>query len=189
MVKQNACHKVTICGLIRDLPIIKVAPNLKIALFNILGETELVEKIAKEISKKLPKNTDVLASPEVKGIFLAYELSRVLNIPYIVIRKSKKPYMKGCIKAEVLSITTGKPQTLWIDGKDKKLLEGKNVCLIDDVISTGETLEGLRKLMKKAKAKIVAEAAVFTEGKSGKWPNVIALGNLPLFNNKNETVA
>jgi len=188
-VKQkDYYHQVNICGYPRDLPLIKVAPNLKIALFNILGETELVEKIAKGISKKLPKNTQVIASPEVKGIFLAYELSRVLKIPYIVIRKSKKPYMKGCIKAEVLSITTGKPQNLWVDGKDKKLLEEKNVCLVDDVISTGETLIGLRKLMKKAKANIVAETAVFTEGKKDKWPNVIALGNLPLFNNKNEII-
>ncbi len=185
---KQSVHEVNICGLTRELPLVSVAPNLKIALFNILGETELIEKVAREISKKLPKNTEVLASPEVKGIFLAYELSRVLKIPYVVIRKNKKPYMTGCIKTDVLSITTGKPQTLWIDGKDKDLLRGKKVVLVDDVISTGGTLESLRKLMKKAKAEIVAETAVFTEGKQNKWPSVIAIGNLPLFNKKNEII-
>jgi adenine phosphoribosyltransferase len=89
--------------------------------------------------------------------------------------------MVDCIEAEVVSITTGKPQTLYIDGKDRALLTGKNVALVDDVISTGSTLKGLRALMERADARIAAEIAVFTEGDADDWPHVISLGHLPVF--------
>jgi adenine phosphoribosyltransferase len=89
--------------------------------------------------------------------------------------------MGDAFSVEVLSITTGKPQTLWLDEKDIHLIKGKRVIIVDDVISTGSTLEGMRYLVKEAGGEVVAEAAVFTEGEEGKWPNVIALGNLPIF--------
>jgi adenine phosphoribosyltransferase len=102
-------------------------------------------------------------------------------VPYVVARKVRKPYMVNCLEAEVVSITTGKPQTLYLDGKDRHLVEGKNAVLLDDVISTGSTLRGLRLLMQLANAPIVGEMAVFTEGDDGDWSQVIALGHLPVF--------
>ncbi len=89
--------------------------------------------------------------------------------------------MVGAISTEVISITTGKPQTLYLDGKDIHLLRGKRVILVDDVVSTGSTLKGLRQLMAQAGATVVAEAAVFTEGDKEQWNHIIALGHLPLF--------
>lgn len=179
--RNKSYYQVKICNEVLKLPLFQVSPNLKIALFNILGETKLVSKIAKSLAKKIPQNIEVIVTPEVKSVCLAFELSKVLNIPYIVLRKNLKPYMIGSVGVEVLSITTGKPQSLYLDGKDKKLVAGKKVVLIDDVISTGSTLEGMRVLMKKAKAKTLAEAAVFTEGEKEDWPKVISLGHLPLF--------
>lgn len=174
-------YRIKLCGLIRDLPLFEVAPGVKIAIFNILGDTEIVKKTAAALVKKLPSRADALVTPEVKSIPLAYEISHKMKIPYVVARKIKKPYMVNSLSHQTLSITHGRPQTIWIDGKDRKVLEGKRVILIDDVVSTGSTLEGLRGLMKKAGAKIVAEAAVFTEGDPKKWKKVIILDNLPVF--------
>lgn len=177
-------YRVKICGLVRNLPLFEVAPGVRIAIFNILGDTELVRKVGTAFAKRLPSNAQAIVTPEVKSIPLAYELSRKMKIPYIVVRKIKKPYMVGSIGYEITTITTGKPQTIWLDGKDKKVLKGKRVILIDDVISTGATVQGLRNLMEKAGARIIAEAAVFTEGDPKKWPKVISLGNLPVFVDK-----
>ena len=89
--------------------------------------------------------------------------------------------MVDCIEAEVVSITTGKPQTLFIDGKDRHLIQGKNAVIVDDVISTGSTLRGLKLLLEHAEARLVGEMAVFTEGDADDWQEVIALGHLPVF--------
>lgn len=180
--KGKEYYQIRICKSLLELPLFEVAPKTKIALFNILGETELIQKIAQNLAKKLPENADVIIAPEVKSICLAYELSRVLKIPYVIIRKHKKPYMHNCLKEEVISITTGKPQDLWLDGKDLKLVKNKRIIIVDDVISTGSTLEGLRRLAKKIKAKVIAQAAVFTEGDKEKWKDIISLGHLPVFN-------
>jgi adenine/guanine phosphoribosyltransferase-like PRPP-binding protein len=181
--KDSYYYRTKICGVRRDLPLFEVAPGVKIAIFNILGDTEIAKKTAAALAKKLDR-ADVLVTPEVKSIPLAYELSRRMKIPYVVIRKIKKPYMVDSLSQEVLSITHGKPQTIWLDGKDRIVLKGKKVILIDDVISTGSTIRGLRSLMEKAKAKVVAEAAVFTEGDASKWRKVISLGNLPVFTDR-----
>lgn len=173
-------YTVTVAGVTRHLPLVEVAPGVRIALFNMLGDTEVVEAAADALAKRLPE-ADVLVTPEVKAIPLTHALSVRLNIPYVVARKSLKPYMLGAISTEVLSITTGKPQTLYLDGKDLELLRGSRVVLVDDVVSTGSTLRGLRQLMEKAQAKVVAEAAVFTEGDPEQWKHIIALGHLPLF--------
>ena len=173
-------YTVTVAGVTRHLPLFEVAPGLKIAIFNMLGDTEVVEAAADALAPQLPE-ADVLVTPEVKAIPLAHALSVRLGIPYVVARKILKPYMVGSISAEVISITTGEPQTLYVDGKDLPLLRGKRVILVDDVVSTGSTLRGLHKLMDQAGATVVAEAAVFTEGDKEKWNHIIALGHLPLF--------
>src|SRR5690606_18725154 len=175
-------YTVEIGGLTRDLPIFAVAPGIKIAIFNMLGDTAIVEAAADLLVDKLPAHADVIVTPEVKAVPLAHALSVRSGLPYAVARKIRKPYMADCLEAEVVSITTGKPQTLYLDGKDRHLVEGKNVVLVDDVISTGSTLRGMRLLMDRANAVIAGEMAVFTEGEDSDWSGVISLGHLPVYN-------
>jgi adenine phosphoribosyltransferase len=180
MSDPTKTFQIDIAGVKRDLPLFEVAPGINIALFNMLGDTEITTVAAQELAKKAQENVEVIVTPEVKSVPLAYELSKLLKIPYIVTRKIRKPYMVGSISVEVTSITTGKPQILWLDGKDLELIKGKKVMLLDDVVSTGSTFIGLRKLMEKAEAEIVSEMVVFTEGDSSKWENVISVGHLPI---------
>ena len=175
-------YPVEIAGLKRDLRLFEVAPGLRIAILNILGDTELVQACAKELNKKL-KNVDynVLVTAEAKSIPLAYALSVESKKPYAILRKTYKPYMGDAIKAETLSITTGQPQVLILDEKDRDILRGKRAVILDDVISTGSTLQGMRMILEKAGATIAAEAAILTEGDRAKWMHIISLGHLPLF--------
>lgn len=175
-------YSIEIAGLKRDLRLFEVAPGLRIAILNILGDTELVQACAKELNKKL-KNVDydVLVTAEAKSIPLAYALSLEAQKPYVILRKTYKPYMGDAVKAETLSITTGQPQVLILDEKDRELLKGKNAVVLDDVISTGSTLQGMRMILEKSGAKVAAEAAILTEGERAKWKDIIALGHLPLF--------
>jgi adenine/guanine phosphoribosyltransferase-like PRPP-binding protein len=175
-------YTVQICGLTRNLPLFEVAPKVRIAIFNMLGDTQVVEAAAAELVTRLPRDADALMTAEVKSIPLAHALSVRLGIPYVIARKTRKPYMIGATSVEVLSITTGAPQTLWLDGKDLDLVNGKRVVIVDDVISTGSTLAGMRKLVDSSGGIVVAEAAVFTEGNDpSQWKHVIALDNLPVF--------
>lgn len=178
---QRETYTVKIAGLTRHLPLFEVAPGVKIALFNMLGDTEVVEASAKALAKRLPKDAQVLLTAEAKSIPLAHALAVETGLPYVVLRKSYKPYMGEALSAETLSITTGQPQTLYLDEKDRALLTGKNVVIVDDVISTGSTLQGMRLIIEKAGAQIVATVAVFTEGERAKWKDIIALGHLPIF--------
>lgn len=181
MAKRDT-YTVRIEGVTRQLPLFAVSPQLRIAVFNLLGDTEITQAAAQGLAKKLQDiDLDVLVTAEAKSIPLAYDLSIRLHKPYIVLRKDHKPYMGNVLSAETLSITTGKPQTLFLDEKDQGLVRGKRVVLVDDVISTGSTLQGMRLLMDKANAKIVGEAAVFTEGERAQWGHIYALGHLPLF--------
>ncbi len=182
MSYDGRVYTVEIGGLTRDLPIFAVAPGIKIAIFNMLGDTAIVEAAADLLVDKLPAHADVIVTPEVKAVPLAHALSVRSGLPYAVARKIRKPYMADCLEAEVVSITTGKPQTLYLDGKDRHLVEGKNVVLVDDVISTGSTLRGMRLLMDRANAVIAGEMAVFTEGEDSDWSGVISLGHLPVYN-------
>ncbi len=175
-------YTVRIEGVTRHLPLFAVSPQLRIAVFNLLGDTEITIAAAHGLAKKLAKvEADVLVTAEAKSIPLAYHLSIELNKPYVVLRKDYKPYMGNVLSAETLSITTGKPQTLYLDEKDHSAVRGRRVILVDDVISTGSTLQGMRLLMDRAGAKVVAEAAVFTEGERAQWGHIQALGHLPLF--------
>ncbi len=181
-MSKHDTYTVRIEGVTRHLPLFAVTPQLRIAVFNLLGDTEITIAAARGLAKKLAKlHADVLVTAEAKSIPLAYHLSVEMNKPYVVLRKDHKPYMGEVLSAETLSITTGKPQTLFLDEKDQALLRGKKVILVDDVISTGSTLQGMRLLMDKVGAEIVAEAAVFTEGERAQWGHIIALGHLPLF--------
>jgi adenine phosphoribosyltransferase len=175
-------YTVQICGLTRNLPLFEVAPKVSIAIFNMLGDTQVVEAAADELAKRLPRGADALMTAEVKSIPLAHALSVRMGIPYVVARKTRKPYMVGATSVEVLSITTGAPQTLWLDGKDFGLVNGKRIIIVDDVISTGSTLAGMHKLVEESGGTVLAEAAVFTEGNDpAVWRHVIAIGNLPVF--------
>jgi len=175
-------YDVEIAGLKRSLRLFEVKPGLKIAILNILGDTELVEACAKALGKGLRAvKFDILVTAEAKSIPLAYALSVETRKPYVVLRKAYKPYMGAALIAETLSITTGEPQTLIMDEKDQSLVKGKRAVIVDDVISTGSTLQGMRMIMEKAGAEVVGEAAIMTEGERAQWEHIIALGHLPLF--------
>jgi adenine phosphoribosyltransferase len=181
-MSSNEIYPIEIAGIQRDLRLFEIKPGLKIAILNILGDTELVQAAAKALAKGLkPVAFDILVTAEAKSIPLAYALSVETKKPYIVLRKSYKPYMGAALIAETLSITTGEPQTLILDEKDQGLVQGKKVVLADDVISTGSTLQGMKMIMKKAGAEVVCEAAILTEGERAQWEQVISLGHLPLF--------
>jgi adenine phosphoribosyltransferase len=179
---KHETYSVEIAGLKRDLRLFEIKPGLKIAILNILGDTELVQACARELAKRL-KDTDydVLVTAEAKSIPLAYALSAETNKPYVVLRKAYKSYMGDALKAETLSITTGQPQTLILDEKDIDLVKDKKAVIVDDVISTGSTLQGMRMILGKAGASVAAETAIFTEGDRAQWMHIIAIGHLPLF--------
>jgi adenine phosphoribosyltransferase len=160
----------------------EIKPGLRIAILNILGDTELVQACASELGKKLKDvDYDLLVTAEAKSIPLAYALSVETKKPYVILRKTYKPYMGDALKAETLSITTGQPQILILDEKDRELIQNKKVVILDDVISTGSTLQGMRMILDKANASVVAEAAILTEGDRAQWMHILSLGHLPLF--------
>jgi adenine phosphoribosyltransferase len=182
MTQERETYSIEIAGIHRDLALFEVKPGLRIAILNILGDTELVEACAKALAEKLNTvNYDVFVTAEAKSIPLAYALSVATGKPYVILRKSYKPYMGDALRSETLSITTGEPQSLFLDEKDKNLIHGKNVIIVDDVISTGSTLQGMRMIMEKAGAKIAAEVAILTEGERAKWSDIISLGHIPVF--------
>lgn len=179
---MSKTYAVEIAGLKRELPLVEVAPGVTIALLNILGDTALVRASAHALAKKLEGvGYDTLVTAEAKSIPLVHVLSEETSKPYVVLRKNYKPYMGEAIQAETVSITTGKPQTLYLDAKDHELIAGSRVVLVDDVVSTGSTQQGMRAVMEKAGAEIVAEAAILTEGDEAKWQHILALGHLPVF--------
>jgi len=182
MPSTRETYPVEISGVKRQLPLFEVKPGLKIAVLNILGDTELVEAAAGGLAERLAAvGYDLLVTAEAKSIPLIHALSVRAHRPYVVLRKTYKPYMGDTIQAETLSITTGAPQTLYLDEKDREIAKGQRVVLVDDVISTGSTLQGMRLVLSKAGAEVVAEAAIFTEGERAQWQNIIALGHLPVF--------
>ena len=175
-------YAVDVAGVHRDLRLFEVAPGVRIAILNILGDTELVKAAASELAEKLrPREPDVLVTAESKSIPLAYELADQLGIPYVVLRKQYRSYMGEALEVETVSITTGHPQTLYLDEKDRGLVRDQRVVIVDDVISTGSTLEGMRRVVERASGKLVGEAAIFTEGDEAKWQEVVAVGHLPVF--------
>jgi adenine phosphoribosyltransferase len=182
MSEQHEIYPVEVAGLHRDLRLFEVVPGLRIAIVNILGDTELVQAVARELASRLRDiGSDVIVTAEAKSIPLLYALAVEMDKPWVVLRKAYKPYMGQAIQAETLSITTGEPQTLYLDEKDKALISDSRVILVDDVISTGSTLQAMRLVIDKAGGEVAAQAAIFTEGDRAKWQGIVALGHLPLF--------
>lgn len=174
-------YTINVAGVIRDLPIIKLTDSLSIASFVILGDAELVCEASKELADKVPK-CDYLVTAEAKGIPLTHELAKILGMKrYIVARKSVKAYMDSPISIDVNSITTQKEQTLCLNRVDADKISGKKVVLIDDVISTGDSIDALKLLCEKAGSEIVGKVCILTEGSPDAHKDVISLGNLPLF--------
>jgi adenine phosphoribosyltransferase len=179
---ERETYPIEIAGVHRDLRLFEIKPGLRIAILNILGDTELVTACGRALSEKLQSiDFDVLVTAEAKSIPLAHAVSFEINKPYVVLRKRYKPYMGEALQAETLSITTGEPQTLYLDEKDRAMMVGKRTIILDDVISTGSTLQGMRLLLQKAGASVTAEAAILTEGERAKWADIISLGHIPVF--------
>lgn len=174
-------YHMTIAGLERDLPICKVTDSLYIAGFVIFGDQELTVACARELLKKAPEY-DYIITAEAKGIPLAHEMARQTGAKkYFLARKGPKLYMTGVFEASVKSITTAKEQKLYLDTADAELMKGKRILVVDDVISTGESLLALEALVEKAGGKIVGRMAVLAEGDAQERPDLIYLEKLPLF--------
>lgn len=181
-MSNRQVYSIEIAGIKRDLPLFEIKPGLRIAILNILGDTELVQASARELAKKLNGTEyDILVTAEAKSIPLAYALSVETKKPYVVLRKTYKLYMGDALQAETLSITTGQPQVLILDEKDRDVIQNRKVVILDDVISTGSTLQGMRMILDKASANVVAQAAILTEGDVSQWSDIVSLGHLPLF--------
>ena len=178
---MDTTYELNVAGVKRLLPLCKIADDLTIASFVILGDVELTVKCAAELIKSLPE-LDVMITAEAKGIPLIHEIARQLGIPkYIIARKSVKVYMNDPCSVNIVSITTDKAQSLYLDRVDMDYMKGKRVIIIDDVISTGESLNAVQKLVLESGGKIVGNVAILAEGKAKYRNDIIYLEELPLF--------
>ena len=174
-------YHMTVAGLPRDLPICPLNENLSIAGFVIFGDQELTVACARELLKRAPQY-DYIITAEAKGIPLAHEMARQAgDKKYILARKGPKLYMRDIFSVTVNSITTAKEQKLYLDGADAALMKGKRILVVDDVISTGESLKALEALVEKAGGKICGRMAILAEGDAQERPDLIYLEKLPLF--------
>lgn len=173
-------YRMTIAGCVRDLPICPIDEHLDIAGFVMLGDVEITEKSATELLKHCPEH-DVVVTAETKGIPLCYEMARQGCRRYIVARKSVKAYMRNPIHVEVKSITTDHVQKLFLAEDDYRGLNGKRVLIVDDVISTGESLAAMENLVAQFGGNIVGRACVLAEGDAKDREDITFLEPLPLF--------
>ena len=181
-------HTKTIAGLQRDLPICPVNENLSIGAFVIFGDCELTEACARELLKLAPAY-DYILTAESKGIPIAYEMARqAKDEKWLLARKGPKLYMRDLFSVEVKSITTAAVQKLYLDGNDAALMKGKRILIVDDVISTGESLLALEELVKQAGGVIAGKMTILAEGDAQNREDIIYLEKLPLFNNKGEII-
>ena len=174
-------YEIDIAGLKRDLPLCKVSDDLYIGAFVMFGDVELTVHCAKELLKRAPEY-DYIIAPEAKAIPLAYEMSRQSGVPYLLARKKPKAYMSGVFEVSVKSITTLAVQKLVIDTADAEKIKGKRILILDDVISTGESLRATEELVRQAGGIVAGKMAVLAEGDAIKRDDIIVLGHLPLFN-------
>ena len=174
-------YEIDIAGLTRQLPLCPLNDELSIGAFVIFGDVELTVHCAAELLKIAP-DYDYIIAPEAKAIPLAYEMARQSGENrYFVARKKAKAYMQGVFSVEVQSITTAGTQTLVIDQADAEAIRGKRVIILDDVISTGESLRAMEVLCEKGGAEVVAKMAILAEGDAAKRDDNIVLAPLPLF--------
>ena len=173
-------YHINIAGVDRDLKMYSVNEHLDIAAFIMFGDVEVTEKAASALLKLCPEH-DVVVSAEAKGIPLGYEMARQGCREYVIARKSIKVYMRNCTEVTVNSITTEKEQKLYLGDDEAEYLKGKRVLIVDDVISTGESLAALEKLMEKCGADIVGKACVLAEGEANDRDDIIDLEPRPLF--------
>ena len=179
---EQKYYRMTIAGCERDLPLCPLNDDMMIAAFVIFGDPELTTACADALLKKAPEY-DYLITAEAKGIPLAHEMARQANASkYFLARKAPKLYMTGVFESTVKSITTAKEQTLYLDIADAELMKGKRILIVDDVISTGESLRALEVLVEKAGGIIVGKMAVLAEGDAQNRDDILYLEKLPLFN-------
>ena len=179
---MSETYKMKIAGLDRELPVCPLNESVSIAGFIIFGDVELTVAAASELLKKLPE-FDYIVTPEAKSIPLAYEMSRQSGKKYFVARKKPKLYMKDPVIVNVRSITTESVQTLIMDSIEGEQIRGKRVVILDDVISTGESLKAVEELCAKFDANVVAKAAVLAEGDAATRDDIVFLGEIPLIEN------
>ena len=173
-------YTMTIAGLKRELPLCRVNDKLDIAAFVIFGDVPLTIAAAEELLKKAPE-FDVLITAEAKGIPLVYEMARQSGKPYYIARKYPKLYMPNPISVQVRSITTDKEQTLYLDAEEMEAIRGRRVLIVDDVISTGESLHALEKLVERSEGIVAGRCAILAEGDAAKREDIFFLEPLPLF--------
>lgn len=177
-------YKLKVAGIERDLPLCPIGENLNIGAFVLFGDVELTERCAKALCEKAPEH-DVMITAESKGIPLIHAMCRESGRNrYVLARKSVKLYMKDVVACEVQSITTTAKQTLYIDGEDAEYMKGKRVLIVDDVISTGESLHALEKLVELSGGNIVGRMTVLAEGDAIGRKDITYLAPLPLFDGK-----
>ena len=174
-------YKMTIAGVERDLPLCKLSDTLTIGAFVIFGDVELTCACAKALIEKAPE-FDYMVAPEAKAIPLIHEMARQSGRnDYFLVRKNKKAYMDGVFEVEVNSITTAGTQKLYMDGADAKKMNGKRILILDDVISTGESLRAVEELVNKAGGNVVGRMCILAEGEAKDRDDIIYLEPLPLF--------
>ena len=175
-------YTMDIAGLKRDLPLCKVTDDLYIGAFVIFGDVDLTVHTAKKLLERAPEY-DYMISAEAKGIPLIHEMARQSGQnKYFLARKAPKLYMSGVFEVTVRSITTAKEQKLYLDTADADLMRGKRILIVDDVISTGESLSAVEKLVEQAGGIIAGRMAILAEGDAQQREDLIYLEKLPLFN-------
>lgn len=175
-------YSMNIAGIDHKLPLCKVTDDLYIGAFVVFGNAKLTVACARELLKKAPEY-DYILTAEAKGIPLAHEMARQNDDEtYFIARKYPKLYMQGVFEVNVRSITTDKVQSLYLDTVEAEQMKGKRILIVDDVISTGESLRALEELVKKAGGNIVGKMAVLAEGDAQNRPDILYLEKLPLFN-------
>ncbi len=188
-INVKTTYEMKIAGLDRSLPLCPISDKLKIGAFVIFGDPELTTACAKELLEKAP-DYDYIITAESKGIPIAHEMARLAgNQKYFIARKKAKLYMTGVFEVTVHSITTEGEQKLYLDKADAALMKGKRILIVDDVVSTGESLRAVEELVKAAGAQIAGQMCILAEGDAQKRSDITYLAPLPLFNSEGEPIA
>ena len=174
-------YKMNVAGVERDLPLCPISDSLNIAAFVLFGDVELTERCAEELYRRAPEH-DVMITAESQGIPLIHAMCRISGKNrYVLARKSVKLYMKDVIECKTQSITTSAQQVLYIDGDDAEFMRGKRVLIVDDVISTGGSLQSLESIVERAGGTVVGKMAILAEGDARERDDIVYLEYLPLF--------